>query len=62
VGEHDVHLECHVEIDDMPISEAQKFIDEIEEKLKRFGISHVMVQLEAGRCEDKNTICGGKDD
>ncbi len=61
-GEKEIHFECHVEVDDMPISEAQRLIDEIEERLKRFGITHVTVQLEAGRCEDKNTICDEKSD
>ncbi|WCN27880.1 cation diffusion facilitator family transporter [Thermococcus kodakarensis] len=62
IGEKEIHFECHVEVNDMPISEAQRLIDEIEERLKRFGITHVTVQLEAGRCEDKNTICGEKGD
>ncbi|MDK2783753.1 MAG: cobalt-zinc-cadmium efflux system protein [Thermococcaceae archaeon] len=62
VGEKEVHFECHVEVNDMPLSEAQKLIDDIAERLKRFGITHVTVQLEAGRCKDKNTICGGKEE
>lgn len=60
VGEKEIHFECHVEVDDMPLSEAQGFIDEIEERLKRFGVTHVTVQLETGRCEDKKAICSGK--
>ncbi|MBC7108913.1 MAG: cation transporter [Methanomassiliicoccales archaeon] len=60
VGEKEIHFECHVEVNDMPLSEAQKLIDNIAERLKSFGITHVTIQLEAGRCEDKNTICGGE--
>ncbi|EHR78748.1 cobalt transporter [Thermococcus litoralis DSM 5473] len=62
VGEKEIHFECHVEVNDMPLSEAQKLIDDIAERLKSFGITHVTIQLEAGRCEDKNTICGEKGD
>ncbi|MCO6040669.1 cation diffusion facilitator family transporter [Thermococcus alcaliphilus] len=60
VGEKEIHFECHVEVNDMPLSEAQKLIDDIAERLKSFGITHVTIQLEAGRCGDKNTICGGE--
>ncbi|ALV63420.1 Cobalt-zinc-cadmium resistance protein CzcD [Thermococcus sp. 2319x1] len=62
IGEKEIHFECHVEVNDMPISEAQGVIDEIEGRLKRFGIAHVTVQLETGRCKDKKAICGGKGD
>ncbi|WP_175060361.1 cation diffusion facilitator family transporter [Thermococcus sp. 2319x1] len=62
IGEREIHFECHVEVNDMPISEAQGVIDEIEERLKRFGIAHVTVQLETERCKDKKAICGGKGD
>ncbi len=60
IGEKEIHFECHVEVDDMPISEAQWIIDKIEGKLKKYGITHVTVQLEADRCEDKSTICQGE--
>ncbi|AAL80682.1 cation transporter [Pyrococcus furiosus DSM 3638] len=57
VGEKEVHFECHVEVNDMLISEAQQIIDVIAERLRRFGITHVTVQLEAGRCKEKGMIC-----
>ena len=47
-----------MKVDDMPISEAQKIIDEIEETLRNYGITHVTVQLEADRCSEKAIICG----
>ena len=60
VGEHNVHLECHVEVDDMPLSQAERLIDEIEERLKRIGVTHVTIQLETSRCTDKSLICPGQ--
>ncbi|WP_297074321.1 cation diffusion facilitator family transporter [Thermococcus sp.] len=57
IGEDEIHFECHVEVDDMPISEAQEVIDEVEKRLKKFGITHVTVQLEVNRCASKNVIC-----
>ena len=58
IGENEVHFECHLAVEDMPLSEAQKIIDEAEERLREFGITHVTVQLEADRCEPE-MICDG---
>ena len=58
IGEKEVHFECHVEVDDMPVSEGEAIIDEIEKRLEGYGITHVTVQLETGRCEDREVICG----
>jgi len=60
VGEDEVHFECHLDVEDMPLSEAQKIIDEAEKRLGKFGITHVTVQLEVDRCRGKNIICTGK--
>ncbi|NJE07436.1 cation transporter [Thermococcus sp. M39] len=61
IGEKDIHFECHIEVEDMKISEAQRIIDEAEERLKKFGITHVTVQLEINRCEEKELVgCGMK--
>ncbi len=57
IGEGEIHFECHVEVDDMPISEAQWIIDRVEEALRKYGITHVTVQLEVNRCASKNVIC-----
>ena len=51
VGEKEVHFECHLSVEDMPLSEAQGIIDEAEKRLRKFGITHVTVQLEVNRCE-----------
>lgn len=58
IGENEIHFECHLAVNDMPLREAQKIIDEAEERLKRFGITHVTVQLEVDRCEPQ-MICDG---
>ena len=62
VGEDEVHFECHLDVEDMPLSEAQKIIDEAEKRLRKFGITHITVQLEVDRCRGKNIICTGKGD
>ncbi|WP_457742767.1 cation diffusion facilitator family transporter [Thermococcus sp.] len=51
IGEKEVHFECHLAVEDMPLSKAQRIIDEAEERLRKFGITHVTVQLEVNRCE-----------
>jgi len=53
VGEKEVHFECHLSVEDMPLSEAQGIIDEAEKRLRKFGITHVTVQLEVERCEPR---------
>jgi len=58
IGENGVHFECHVEVEDMPLSRAQGIIDEVENRLRKYGITHVTVQLEADRCGEKDVICG----
>ncbi|CAI1491913.1 Cadmium, cobalt and zinc/H(+)-K(+) antiporter [Thermococcus nautili] len=50
VGEGGIHFECHLSVEDMPLSEAQRIIDEAEERLRKFGVTHVTVQLEVDRC------------
>ncbi len=57
IGEKDIIFECHVEVEDMPISQAQNIIDRIGEKLKGYGITHVTIQLESDRCRSRNIIC-----
>ena len=51
IGEKEVHFECHLSVEDMSLSEAQRIIDEAEKRLRKFGITHVTVQLEVNRCE-----------
>ena len=58
IGENEVHFECHVEVNDIPVSEGQAIIDEVEKRLRKYGITHVTVQLELDRCVNKGVICG----
>ncbi len=56
IGEGDVLLECHVDVEDMPVSQAQGIIDEISSRLRKYGITHVTVQIECRRCRRKDVI------
>lgn len=52
VGEGDLHLEGHVNIDDMKISESDLLRKKIEEILTRdFGINHITLQFECNQCK-----------
>ncbi|ASJ16562.1 cobalt transporter [Thermococcus chitonophagus] len=57
IGEDEVHFECHVSVEDMPISRGQEIIDRIEEILREYGVKHVTVQLEVDRCKNGGIIC-----
>ncbi len=53
VGDNDVHLEAHVNITDMKISESNELRMRIEKMLdEKFGIHHVTLQFECNQCPD----------
>src|SRR5665647_1238481 len=55
INEKTVCFEAHINMDDMPLSEAEKVYDKIEHFLKEHhGISHVTLQAEVDKCCDKN--------
>jgi len=56
VGEKDIFLEAHVELDDMLLSKASEIRKNIEEKLHKYGINHITIQLELDECLDKNIL------
>ncbi len=57
VGENDVHLEAHVNVYDMPVSETQSILAEIEKRLlERFNIRHVTIQFECDQCPEIGLI------
>ena len=68
VGEHDIHAEAHVAVDDMLISDGGRLRQLIEDLLmERFEVKHVTLQLECGGCEDLGLVkrrseTGGTDD
>ncbi|MHB8904729.1 MAG: cation diffusion facilitator family transporter [Melioribacteraceae bacterium] len=51
VGDNDVHLEAHVNISDMKISESDILRTKIEKLLEsKFGVHHITLQFECNQC------------
>ena len=54
-NEETVYFEAHIEVEDCLVSSACIVSDKIEAILKgRYGISHVTLQFETGRCSEKS--------
>lgn len=57
VGENDVHLEGHVNIDDMLISESNALRERLERLLREnFDINHITLQFECNQCREVGLI------
>ena len=57
IDEKTVFFEAHIDLEDMPLSEAEKVYDRIERLLQeRHGISHVTLQAEVENCPDKSVF------
>lgn len=58
LNEQEIHLEAHVDFNkNISIQEFDKILDEIEEKAyHHFGISHINIQPEYGKCESHQII------
>lgn len=57
LGEHDIHFEAHIDVEDMLISQTTRLCTIIEKKLKRnHGISHSTLQFETGKCDSKKLV------
>lgn len=57
VGDGDIHLEAHVNVSDMKISESDRLRQKIETLLHdQFGIEHVTLQFECNQCHDVGLI------
>ncbi len=57
VGENDVHIEGHVDVQDMLLSESSHLLHKIENLLKsKFDIKHITLQFECNHCSNVNTI------
>jgi cobalt-zinc-cadmium efflux system protein len=57
VGDNDVHLEAHVNINDMKISESDSLRFKIEKMLEsQFGIHHITLQFECNQCQKEGLI------
>ena len=58
LDENQVHLEAHIDFrEDITLSKFDTILEEIQEELyHNFGINHVNIQPEFGRCDDKQII------
>ena len=57
VGDNDIHLEAHVNISDMKISESDKLRIKIEQLFEsKFGIYHITLQFECNQCLEEGLI------
>jgi cobalt-zinc-cadmium efflux system protein len=55
INEKTIYFEAHIDMEDMPLSEAEKINDKIEHILiEHYGISHITLQAEVDKCEDKS--------
>ncbi len=58
LNEDEVHLEAHIDFrEDISLSEFDRLLTKIEaEALEHFGINHVSIQPEFGKCDSKKVI------
>ncbi|MEJ2635571.1 MAG: cation diffusion facilitator family transporter [Calditrichia bacterium] len=57
VGENDIHMEGHVNVQDMKISEGDLVRQKIEKLVKdKFGISHITLQFECNQCPEEGLV------
>ncbi len=57
VGDGDIHLEAHINVNDMKISESDRLRHKIESLLHdQFGIEHATLQFECNQCPDVGVI------
>jgi cobalt-zinc-cadmium efflux system protein len=58
LNEQEIHLEAHVDFNEnISLEEFDKVLDEIEEKAyHHFGINHVNIQPEYGKCDSDQII------
>jgi cobalt-zinc-cadmium efflux system protein len=58
LNEDEIHLEAHIDfLKDISLSEFDKILDEIEELVfHEYGINHVNIQPEFGKCDAKDLI------
>ncbi|MGB9824712.1 MAG: cation diffusion facilitator family transporter [Candidatus Hydrothermia bacterium] len=53
----EVHFEAHVKVDDIRVSETQKYYTLIDEILReKYGVTHVTLQFESGECRNENCV------
>lgn len=57
IGDSDVFLELHIELDNMLLSQAEQIKQKVIELLKEKGISHVNIQFECDSNPTKSLLC-----
>lgn len=61
LNDKELHFEAHVEfIQDIPLTEFQKHLIEIDEILKKYDIHHCNIQPEYQYCENRDLIVSDK--
>ncbi len=57
LNEHDIFMEGHVDVRDMPVSSASLILRELEKELhERFEINHLTLQFECNHCSAQNMV------
>jgi cobalt-zinc-cadmium efflux system protein len=57
VGENDIHLEAHLDVEDMLVSESDRLRERIEQRLQQeFKIGHITLQFECTACKNTDLI------
>lgn len=49
-----IHFEAHLDLEDMPLSQVEPIYEKIEQILLQHGISHITLQPEVDKCQNKN--------
>ena len=63
VGENDIHIEAHINVNEMLVSQSHKIHESIEQVLQqKFGIQHVTLQFECDLCADVGMIINKQDE
>ena len=57
LGEHDIHFEAHIDVEDMRVSQTTSLCTIVEEKLKHnHRITHITLQFETDKCDSKSLV------
>jgi cobalt-zinc-cadmium efflux system protein len=57
LDEHDIFLEAHVEVKDMPVSDTGIILDQLQKELHdHFDVTHTTIQFECDKCDVKTMV------
>lgn len=55
INDQTIHFEAHLDLDNMALCDVQPIYTQVEQLLfERYGISHVTIQAEVDKCDNKN--------